>query len=833
MSSAPFQVMKFGGSSVGSPRRLRQVIELISKHAKQGPLAVVVSAMGDTTDWLIEAAGLATQGDLEGAQTVVARIAHLAKTNAAALAPARSTALAARVDTLLAPLQQLLQGISLTRECSAPSRDRVLSFGELVSATLLAELLTASGTEATFRDARQLLVTDDRFGAARVDVARTRERLQTAVTGWRTSVPVIPGFIAATPDGRTTTLGRNGSDYTAALVAQGIDATEVTVWTDVLGLHTADPDIVTDAYPVAHLTHAEGLELAAVGVRMLHPRTMIPLIESGTSLRIRNTMHPDHPGTLIDAIGSRDGQRPTCIATREELALLGIEVRKLSDQFQLGERVLAALREADVTVWLSAQSSNGQSIAVVIPRPDVLRAQGALENELAQELARHEVEPLAIREPVTLLSLVAEAMGHGVNVAGRFFSALGAVGVNVRASAQGASSRSISCVVDAADTAIAVRTTHAAFNLAHQQVSLFLLGRGTVGGQLLAQLRAQQALLKDKHGIALRVVGITDSRRALFDAAGLPLEGLEERLSRVAPVDAATRTLVPLLDELRRQPVPILVDCTAASGIESLYSEAFRRGIHVVGANKKPLALPWNDREALLAEARRHHVAYHYETTVASSLPVIDTLANLVRTGDAVRLITASLSGSLGFICNELTAGVPLSVAVRTAKERGFTEPDPREDLSGTDVARKALILARELGLPLSLSDVALEPFVPAEAQAGTSVDAFLHGLKSLDADYADRVTRSRKAGTVLRYLARIDPSKVGTGSPVIRVGPVAVEAGQPAADLRGSESFVSFTTTRHSDFPLTVRGAGAGGAVTASGVLADILRISQTLRGR
>lgn len=833
MSSTPFQVMKFGGSSVGSPRRLRQVVELIGKHAKQGPLAVVVSAMGDTTDWLIEAAGLATKGDLEGALTVVARIAHLAKTNAAALEPARATALAAKVDTLLAPLQQLLQGISLTRECSPPSRDRVLSFGELVSATLLAELLTASGTEATFRDARQLLVTDDRFGAARVDVARTRERLQVAVADWRASVPVLPGFIAATPDGRTTTLGRNGSDYTAALVAQGIDATEVTVWTDVLGLHTADPDLVSDAYPVPHLTHAEGLELAAVGVRMLHPRTMIPLIESGISLRIRNTMHPDHPGTLIDALGSRDGQRPTCIATREELALLGIEVRKLSDQFQLGERVLAALREADVTVWLSAQSANGQSIAVVVPRPDVLRAQGALENELSQELARHEVEPLAIREPVTLLTLVAEAMGHGVNVAGRFFSALGAVGVNVRASAQGASSRSISCVVDAADTAIAVRTTHAAFNLAHQQVSLFLLGRGTVGGQLLAQLRSQQALLRDKHGIALRVVGIADSRRALFDAAGLPLEGLEERLARVEPGAPESRSLVPLLDELRRLPVPILVDCTAANGIEALYTEAFRRGIHVVGANKKPLALPWNEREALLAEARRHHVAYHYETTVASSLPVIDTLANLVRTGDAVRLITASLSGSVGFICNELTAGVPLSVAVRTAKERGFTEPDPREDLSGTDVARKALILARELGLPLSLSDVALEPFVPAEAQAGTSVEAFLHGLKSLDAAYADRVTRCRSSGTVLRYLARIDPSRVGTGSPVIRVGPVAVEAGQPAADLRGSESFVSFTTTRHSDFPLTVRGAGAGGAVTASGVLADLLRISQTLRGR
>ncbi|QDE66411.1 aspartate kinase [Myxococcus xanthus] len=831
MSSTSLQVMKFGGTSVGSPTRLRQVVELIGTHARQGPLAVVVSAMGDTTDWLLDAARLATEGDLEGALAVATRIADLAKANAAALAPGQATALAERVDGLFAPLSQLLQGISLTRECSAPTRDRVLSFGELVSATLLAELLTAHGTSATFRDARQLLVTDDRFGAARVDLVRTRERLQAARETWDLEVPVLPGFIAATPDGRTTTLGRNGSDYTAALVAQGLGASEVTVWTDVLGLHTADPELVTDAYPVAHLTHGEGLELAAVGARMLHPRTMIPLIESGISLRIRNTMEPEHPGTLIDAIGSRDGQRPACIATREDLALLGIEVRKLSDQFQLGERVLAALREARVTVWMTAQSANGQSLAVVVPRPDAEHARSVLAAELALELSRREVEPLEVRQPVTLLTLVAEAMGHGVNVAGRFFSALGAVGVNVRASAQGASSRSLSCVVDAADTSIAARTTHAAFNLAHQQVSLFVLGRGTVGGQLLAQLRAQQALLRDRHGIALRVVGLADSKRALFDAAGLALDGVEARLEGVTPEAPQARTLVPLLDALRRLPVPILVDCTAAGGLEALYTEAFQRGIHVVAANKKPLALPWEAREALVDTARRNHVAYHYETTVASSLPVIDTLANLVRTGDTVRLITASLSGSLGFICNELTAGVPLSRAVRTARERGFTEPDPREDLSGTDVARKALILARELGLPLSLSDVALEPFVATDECA--SVDSFFQVLATQDAAYAERVARCRHAGTVLRYLARIDPSKAGTGSPVIRVGPVGVEAGHPAADLRGSESFVSFTTTRHSDFPLTVRGAGAGGAVTASGVLADILRISQTLRGR
>ncbi|RJS25026.1 bifunctional aspartate kinase/homoserine dehydrogenase I [Corallococcus sp. H22C18031201] len=831
MNSPRFRVMKFGGSSVGSPPRLRQVVQLIAQHSRSGPLAVVVSAMGDTTDWLLEAASLAAAGNLEGARAVLWRITELAKSNVAALHPSPGTALAARIDLLLAPLQLLLQGIALTRECSPASKDRVLSYGELLTSTVLPELLQAAGVESRFCDSRALIVTDDRFGAARVDVERTRAFIQEAAHTWGNAVPVLPGFIAATPDGRTTTLGRNGSDYTAALVAQGLAASEVTVWTDVLGLHTADPDLVADAYPVAHLTHGEGLELAAVGVRMLHARTMIPLIESGIPLRIRNTMSPEHPGTLIDAVGSLDGQRPTCIATREDLALLDIEVRKLSDQFQLGERALSALRQADVTVWMTAQSSNGQSIAVVVPRPDAERARTALESELAQELARREVEPLKIRQPVTLLTLVAEAMGHGVNVAGRFFRALGGVGVNVKAIAQGASSRSISCVVDASDTAIAVRTTHAAFNLAHQQVSVFLLGKGTVGGQLLAQLRAQEAQLRERHGIALRVVGIADSRRAVFDARGLPLDRIEDRLSGGDAREAGLSRLVPLLEELRRQPVPILVDCTAAAGMEAVYTQAFQRGIHVVAANKKPLALPWAEHEQLLAEAQRHHVAYHYETTVGASLPVIETLSNLVRTGDTVRLITASLSGTLGYLCNELMAGVPLSVAVRTARERGFTEPDPRDDLSGIDVARKALILARELGLPLSLSDVALESFVPADL-CTAPVDVLHKGLEALDGTYSEKVARCRQTGTVLRYLARIAPGRSGEG-PIIRVGPTVVEAGQPAADLRGAESLISFTTTRHSDYPLTVRGAGAGGAVTASGVLADILRISQTLRGR
>jgi len=834
-----YKVMKFGGSSVGERDSLLQVIRLIEAQRASGPVAVIVSAMGDTTDRLLDAIGAAEGGDLQAALALLARTASLARETASSVAETlgeggRRDALERIVQETLAPLGDLLHGVSLMGESSAGLRDRILAFGELTAAKLLTELLLAAGLDSCFADARALLITDDRFGDARVDLPASRSRLAAALPSWGGRIPILPGFIGATADGKTTTLGRNGSDYTAALVAQGIGADEVQVWTDVPGLMTADPDLVRDAYSVSRLTHHEALELASVGARMFHPRTLIPVIEAGIRLRIRNTLDPEHPGTTIDARGSRDGQRPSCIATREDLALLDVEVRKLSDQVQVGERVLRALRESGVTVWMSSQSANGQSIAIVVPRTDSARARAALERELAPEFERRELEPVGVREPVTLLSLVAEAMGHGVNVAGRLFGALGSAGVNIRAIAQGASSRSISCVVDAGETALSVRTTHAAFNLAHQQVSLLILGKGTVGKELVEQLRSQQEWLRAHHGISLVVAGLADSRRLVFDEEGLDPRTALAELALAPPVDANVRArLAPSLQRLGRLPVPVLVDCTAAGGMEALYLDAFALGVHVVAANKKPLAIPWEEREALLAAAQACHVAYQYETTVGASLPVIDTLLNLVRTGDKVRLIQASLSGTLGYLCDELGSGVPLSLAVRRARELGFTEPDPREDLAGKDVMRKALILARELGLSVGDDDVELLPFIPAEHLRDEPLDAFYERLEALDPTFARDVDRWRREGKVLRYLAEVDPSRADTGEALVRVGPVAVSLDHPAAGLRGSESMVSFTTDRHHPQPLTVRGAGAGGAVTASGVLTDILRISQTLRGR
>ena len=797
-------VMKFGGSSVG--KRLPQVVELIAREHAQGSIAVVVSAMGDTTDWLIDAAAAAARGELPKAHGEVDRIAALARSNA-------GNAAANAINTLLASLRQLLDGIGTVREQTPQMLDMVMSFGERLSAAVVVELLKARGLPAVLVDSRHWTVTDGQFGAALVDVPATHARLAGLAATFRDQLVVTTGFLGQTIDGRTTTLGRNGSDYTATLLARGLKAAEVNVWTDVPGVMTADPGIVPDAYSLERLSYMEALELASFGARMFHPRTMIPLIESGIPLRIRNTMQPDGAGTVVDATGAADTRRATSVTSLENLALIGVECRALSQGVRLSGRVLQALESAGVTVWMATQSAHGQAVAVVVPLAKVPAAERAITDALALELTRGEVERPRVRQPVTLLTLVAETMGQTPDVAGRFLHALGSVGINVHAIAQGASSRSVSCAIEAADTSVAVRTVHATFHFAKEEVSVLVLGTGTVGSQLLAQITAQQEKLAQEHSIAIRVVGICDSKKVTWNGVTEPFDG-----------SAAARKA--LLDKLRRLPLPVLVDCTAATGMELMYVEAFERGIHVVAANKKPLTLPWPERQALIASARTHHRAFHYETTVGASLPVIGTLKDLIRTGDEVRSIEGCFSGTLGYLANELMKGVPLARAVIEAKRLGYTEPNPQDDLSGLDVARKALILARELGLPLSLDDVEIEPFVPRELMAEPTLERFLEALAN-DRVVAQTVETCRKENKVLRYLARIEPA-----SKSVKVGPMALEASHPATRLRGSEAFVAFTTSRYQEYPLIVQGAGAGGAVTAAGVLADVLKIAQRTRG-
>jgi aspartokinase/homoserine dehydrogenase 1 len=827
--SERWQVYKFGGSSLGTSGRLPKVLELIV--AAPRPLALVVSALGDSTDWLILAARSAEVGNISQARRELAQVRELATATARAVLNSQGQkGVKHDLDEILTPVERLLSGIELTRECSPRTLDSIISVGERISVALLARALTERDVPAIPVDARDFVVTDNTFGSATVDKAETAKKFAATAAKWTGSVPIVTGFIGRTKDGTTTTLGRNGSDYTATLVAGLLKASAVTVWTDVLGVMTADPALVREASPVDRLSYDEALELAYFGTRMFHPRTIIPLRECGAALIIRSTTQPEAPGTRIDATGNPDPNRPTCVTSLERLTLLGVQSRRTGLGRPLGGRILAALNEAGVRVWMTTESTLGQSFSVVVPEIDEASARRSVAEALAPELQSGDLRIEPVLSPVTLVTLVGENMGAQPNVAGKFLNSIGSAGIAVRAVAQGASARSISCVVDADQTATAVRTVHGAFNLAHTQISVLLLGKGVVGGSLLQQIERQNQALGREHDVQVRLVGIGSSKGALFDPEGLPPPEAIALLEKALGAGKTVKDASSLLKKLSQLPNPVLVDCSAAPGMEKIYRAAFAQGINVVSANKQPLALPTAERAALLSEARRHYRAYHYETTVGAALPVIETLKNLVRTGDHVITIEGCFSGTLGFLCDRLVQGEPLSVAVRKAKDLGYTEPHPRDDLSGLDVARKAIILARELGLQVELQDVVLEPFVPAENLREDDPEKFMQSLAKLDAAVAARVAASKAQGKLPRYLARITP---GADGPKVSVGPVEVDAAHPAAALRGAEAFVAFHTERYKEYPMVVRGAGAGGAVTAAGVLADILRLAQNIRGR
>ncbi|HWA25002.1 MAG TPA: bifunctional aspartate kinase/homoserine dehydrogenase I [Lacunisphaera sp.] len=827
--SAGWQVYKFGGTSLGTSGRLPKVLELVA--AAPRPLALVVSALGDSTDWLILSARSAEDGNISQARRQLTQVRELATATARTVLNSQGQkGFKHDLDEILTPVERLLSGIELTRECSPRTLDSIICVGERISIAIVSRALVERGVPAIPVDARNFVVTDATYGSATVDKAETAAKFAPLLAQWTGSVPIITGFLGRTREGQTTTLGRNGSDYTATLVAGLLKASAVTVWTDVLGVMTADPALVKQASPVDRLSYDEALELAYFGTRMFHPRTIIPLRECGAALVIRSTTQPEAPGTRIDATGNPDPNRPTCVTSLERLSLVGVQSRRTGLGKPIGGRIVAALGEGGVRVWMTTESTLGQSFSVVIPEVDEPRARTSIAETLAPEIQTGDLRIEPVISPVTLVTLVGENMGKRPNVAGKFLNAIGEAGISVRAVAQGASSRSISCVVDADQTATAVRTVHGAFNLSHTVISVLLLGKGVVGSSLIKQIDQQNKALDREHDVQVRLVGVGSSGGVLFDPEGIPTDKAIELQKQAIEEKKAVADVAALLEKLSRLPNPVLVDCSAAPGMEKLYRAAFKHGINVVSANKQPLALPRAERDGLLAEARRHFRAYHYETTVGAALPVIETLKNLVRTGDHVINIEGAFSGTLGYLCDQLAQGRQLSVAVRTARELGYTEPHPRDDLSGLDVARKAVILARELGLQVDLTDVELKPFVPEKFLKENDPEKFMQSLTKLDAEVSDRVTASKAQGRLPRYLARITPGAAGAK---VTVGPVDVEAAHPAATLRGAEAFVAFHTERYKEYPMVVRGAGAGGAVTAAGVLADILRLAQNIRGR
>jgi len=794
-------VMKFGGTSLADRERLERMASLVVVARR--PVAVVVSAMGGTTDRLLRAGRAAAAGDEATARDEIAHVeqAHLEACDG----PELRRLVSDRADEL----RSLLHGVALLQEQTPRSRALLASFGERLSAPIAAAAIRAAGREAEWVDAREFVRTDGRYEAARVDAEATRrlgrERLLPVLEARK--VPVITGFLGSTSDGVTTVLGRSGSDYTAALVGAVLDVEEVVIWTDVDGILTADPRVVPEARTLERVSYREAAEMSYFGARVLHPKTMLPCEQASIPIRIRSTFAPEQPGTVVGALSSSVPHGVKTVSTIDDQALVTVAGRGMAGLPGIARRIFEAAERRGVNVLMISQASSEQTVSVVVDGGDGPVLQQELREALALELEAGLVGSISCSSEVSVLSVIGEGMAGHPGIAGDLFGALGAVGVNVLAIAQGGSELSISVAIGSSHAHRAVRAVHTAFGLT-RTVHLVLIGRGRVGRELLGMLDDLHARDAD---VTFRLVAVAGSRQWVFDPHGIELS---EAASRVddGPARPDDEQLVDRVAAERLTDV-VLVDVSAAP-LQPLHKLALQAGFNVVTANKVPLSGSLASYRELVAARDAARVRYGYETTFGAGLPVLHTLKELVATGDELRRVEGCFSGTLGFLCTRLEQGLSLAEAVEEARSLGYTEPDPREDLSGRDVARKALIVARALGFALEPDDVETQPFVPG-LDRGLS-----EALAAFEEPFRARLEAARSEGHTLRYVARVAEGSASVGlESVPRSGPIG--------SLEGPDNILVFTTRRYDRYPLVVRGPGAGAEVTAAGVLGDLLRIT------
>ena len=807
-------VHKFGGTSVADADRYRHVARLLQARDEDVQVTVV-SAMKGVTDALIELAELASRGQEEWRERWhELRARH--RGAAVSLLGEHAGATLEWLDERFEQLAQILAALGVIGELPREVLDRVQGLGEVLSARLLGDYLRTLGEDCSVLDARDVLVVDRSDLGVDVDWTISAQRL----ADWRAAHPqrrvVATGFVARDRNDRITTLGRNGSDYSGAIFAALYDAAELHIWTDVDGVLSADPRVVPEAVQLETLSYDEACELAYFGAKVVHPQTMSPAIERGLPIIIRNTFHPEHPGTRITA--DRDVSGPVKgLTLSPDLAVLNLEGTGLIGVPGTAERVFAALRDARVSVVMISQGSSEHSICCVVKRSEAGRAQGALLNAFAHELNVGQVQRVQLTEGVSVLAAVGDGMAGQPGVAARLFESLGRARVNILAIAQGSSERNISVAIDSADATKALRAAHAGFWLSPQTFAVGVIGPGNVGATLIEQLRAAQPQLLGKANVDLRLRAIASSRRMLLDDRSIGGDWRERFTASPQPVDLDRFTQHLLAAHM---PHAVIVDCSASPEVADRYADWLAAGIHVVTPNKQAGAGPLARYHAIRESAATSGARFRYEATVGAGLPVISTLRDLVDTGDSVVSVEGIFSGTLAWLFNRFDGSVPFSQLVTEARGLGYTEPDPRDDLSGTDVARKLVILGREAGRELALDDVQVESLVPASLREA-SVEDFMARLGEVDAAFSERLAKARAAGNVLRYVARLDAK--GKAS----VGLVEVPLAHAFANLRLTDNIVQFSTRRYCDNPLIVQGPGAGPEVTAAGVFADVLRVA------
>lgn len=807
------KVLKFGGTSVGSEEAIRQVARIVQSSVDQ--LVVVTSAVGGVTDQLVKIGERAAAGEKAYASFIEAvKVQHeQLYYNLIENKPDE------QFYQIIEEFTDICKGVWLLRELTPRSADYIHSTGERLSNLILSKFFRNEGMDVTLFDSRDYIITDDHFGFANVDFDETEKRLK-AVSKSFTKINLFPGFISSTKDGQTTTLGRGGSDYSAAIIAGVLEAEHFEIWTDVDGLMTADPRMVKRANFIEHVSYEEALELSHFGAKVIYPPSIQPALAKGIPISIKNTFNPDHSGTLITKEWDDSKELIRGISSIKEIALVTLSGSGMVGVPKFSNRLFKALSDSLINVILITQSSSEHSISVGIDAKDAKTALKALNKEFEDSIERKKIDPIVVEQELSIIALVGSNMKNQVGVSGQMFNVLGKNGVSIKAIAQGSSERNISAVISKSDLNKALNVLHESFFVsAMKRINLFIIGTGNVGRAFIEQLVQQFNYLKKNHQLNIKIIGLANSRLMHIEEDGIPLSKWESYLSGGQKYNKEEFLNQMYKANLRNS---IFIDITASEDVASLYQQVLKKSISVVTPNKIAATGPFADYNKLKSMTKKFGAKFLFETNVCAGLPILSTLSDLVRSGDEIHRIEAVLSGTLVFLFNEYSGSTKFVDVIKKAKELGYTEPDPRLDLFGADVRRKLTILIRESGYKCEFEDIELNSFLPQSCLNSTSLEDFYDKVEKEEAHFKKLYEDSAKKNGRLKVVAKY---KNGHGS----VGLESVDATHPFYNLEGKDNIVLFYTNRYKEQPLVIKGAGAGAEVTASGIFADLLRLSSS----
>lgn len=808
------KVLKFGGTSVGTVKSLTHVKRIV--ESEEEPVIVVVSALGGITDMLIATARMASKGDTSYLQNYAKIIERHNDVINGMVPKDKLLDVHSVVDPLLEELGNIYRGVALIKDLSSRSLDIIVSYGERLSSAIISRIIDS----AQYFDSRNFIKTVRQFNKHVVDFPATESLVRSVFDRFSGKVAVVPGFISSDKEnGDITNLGRGGSDYTASIIAASLNARLLEIWTDVDGFMTADPRVISNAYVIDQLSFVEAMELCNFGAKVVYPPTIYPVFHKNIPIIIKNTFNSAAPGTKIsNDVVHEDSRAIKGISSISDTSLVTVSGLGMVGVIGINSRIFQCLAQNGISVFLVSQASSEHNTTFALKSDDADLAVAVLNKEFEKEIEIGEITSITAEKNLATVAVVGENMKHTPGIAGKLFNSLGRSGISVIACAQGASETNISFVVNGDNLRKTLNVIHDSFFLSEYQVlNLFIVGVGHVGKRLIEQIRHQQSNLKDNKALELNVVGVANSHHCIFDRNGIDIEHYADILGKSEMVASPTT----ICDEIIKMNIfnPVFVDCTATKDIAAMYDRLLSHNVNVVAANKLAASSKYDNYKKLKQIARKRDVKFLFETNVGAGLPIINTINSLINSGDKILKIEAVLSGTLNYIFNVLSEKVPLSKAVMMAKEAGYSEPDPREDLSGKDVVRKLVILSREAGYRIETEDVKKNLFVPESLMQGTTED-FFKNIASIDDEFEKRRAATAQSGRALRFVARLENGEA-------TVGLEEVTSDSPFYSLESSNNVILITTERYKEYPMEIKGYGAGAEVTAAGVFADIISIA------